>query len=65
MWQCIKIHSLSLVEYVGKSTGGLEKLRAGITAENAGIEVPLLGPWLSKTADFRNSGRTAKSRHHR
>jgi hypothetical protein len=62
-WQRIKVHSLALEQYVGRRSGGLEKLRDEIHAENHGITVPLAARWLGKVQNIKERWQLGKSRH--
>lgn len=55
-WKWIRTHNVPLDRYMGGG-GGLKKLREGLEAENAGVQVPADIRWLS--------GAKARARFHR
>jgi len=46
-WETLKIHTVTLVRYMGKGTEGLLKMREEIPAENEGVANPAPVRWLS------------------
>ena len=42
----VKIHGISLLSYMEKGSGGLQKLREELAVENEGIRVPSAARWL-------------------
>jgi hypothetical protein len=49
-WESVKIHGISFDQYVVNKSGGLEKLRRAIQAENRGVVILRAINWLGKPA---------------
>ena len=45
-WGWVKIHDVSLLGYMEKGSGGLQKLREELEAENERVQVPSAARWL-------------------
>jgi hypothetical protein len=46
-WERLKIHTVSIVRYIGKGTEGLQMMRDEMHAENEGVTVPVQVWWLA------------------
>lgn len=63
-WQRLKIHTVRLVQYIGKGTEGLQNMSEVFQAENEGIVIPTQVRWLVNPCTIRDSrlkGEIAKS----
>jgi len=52
-WEMLKIHSVPLVQYMGKGTEGLQKIREDFVPENEGIVIPTHVRWLANPCTIR------------
>jgi len=52
-WERLKIHTVSLVRYMGKGMEGLQKMREEFEAENEGIVIPTQVRWLANPRTIR------------
>jgi hypothetical protein len=59
-WEKVKMHGISFDQYAVKKSGGLEKLRQEIQAENEGVVVPMAINWLGRTADIKEKRKSGE-----
>jgi hypothetical protein len=52
-WERLKIHTVPLVQYMGKGTEGLQKMRDEFEAKNECIKVPTQVRWLANPRTIR------------
>jgi hypothetical protein len=52
-WQKLKIHGVPPSRYIGRGSNGLEKLREGIHAENAGVVIQMAARWLGRVLPLK------------
>jgi hypothetical protein len=52
-WEKVKMHGISFDQYAVKKSGGLEKPRQEIQAENEGEVVPMAINWLGRATDIK------------
>jgi hypothetical protein len=45
-WERVKMHGIRFDQYLAKRSGGLEKLRQKIQAENEGVIIPFAIRWV-------------------
>jgi len=52
-WERLKIHTVPLVQYMGKGTDGLQQMREEFDAENKGIAIPTQVQWWANPHTIR------------
>jgi len=59
-WQKLKIHAGSLLQYMGKGTECLRKMREEFPSENKGTEIPTQVRWLANPRTIRERRQTGE-----
>ena len=62
-WGWVKIHGVSLLGYMEKGSGGLQKLREELESENEGIQVPSTARWWAGQGPAHASRSTGSNGH--
>jgi hypothetical protein len=52
-WEGLMIHTVPLVQYMGKGTEGLQKMREEFEADNEGIAIPTQVRWLGNPCTIK------------
>jgi hypothetical protein len=59
-WERVKMHRVNFDQYMAKRSGGLEKLREEIHAENEGVIIPMAIRWMGRVADIKEKKKSGE-----